>query len=86
MPRLNNTRLRILRAAQRGDLRHSVYQGYDWIDLGADDGGRVTVPTQAALRAGQIELTPRQRGDEHHGQAYRLTEAGAKVLAEANGK
>lgn len=82
MPKPNESRLRVLRAAQRGDLYNSIYGGYDWIDLLAADGGRVTRTAQAAERDGLIELRPRQRGDEHRGQPYKLTDAGEKALAE----
>lgn len=82
MPKPNDARLRVLRAAKRGDLYHSINGGYAWIDLLAADGGRVARTAQAAERDGLIELLPRQRGDEHRGQPYKLTEAGEKTLAE----
>ncbi|MEU7978293.1 hypothetical protein AB0B63_07145 [Micromonospora sp. NPDC049081] len=86
--KLNDSRIRILRAAQRGDLFHSIYGGYDWINLEAPDGGRVAGAAQAALRAGHIELLPRQRGHEHRGQPYKLTDTGRAVLDahDTNGK
>jgi hypothetical protein len=81
MAKPNAARLRVLRAAERGELFHSIYQGYDWIDLLAADGGKVTATVQAALRDELIVLLPRQRGDEHRGQKYALTDAGRRVLA-----
>ncbi|WBB94142.1 hypothetical protein [Verrucosispora sp. WMMC514] len=86
MAKLTIPRLRVLRAAQRGDLHHSVHGGYDWIDLNSPDCGRVTPTAQGAQRDGLIELLPRQHGDEHRGQPYKLTDAGEKALTEHDAK
>ncbi len=88
MTKPNDSRIRILRAAQRGDLFHSITGDHDWISLDAADGGRVTSAAQAALRAGHIELMPRQGGHIHRGQPYKPTDAGRAVLAayDTNGK
>lgn len=46
--------------------------------------GRCTRQAQALVRAGVVVLRPRQRGDEHRGQRYELTDSGRAELARWN--
>lgn len=81
MAKLSEARLAALRAAKAGRLLHSVYGGYDWA-TGADgwSTGRCTRQAQALVRDGLVVLCPRQRGDEHRGQPYELTDGGRAEL------
>lgn len=75
--RLTSNQVQALRAAQRGQLLRSVYNGYAWIE----GQGRVSL-TARRLELGQlIELLPCQPGDEHRGQPYKPTASGNDVLA-----
>lgn len=79
--KLTYSQVRALRAAERGDLFHSVYGYYDWIALGTPGEGRVTVAARKLRLDGLIELLPRRAGHEHRGQPYKLTDAGRAALA-----
>lgn len=86
--KLNTPAIRVLAAAEREELFHSVYGDYDWIALDTQDsygGGRVTstVRKLQGLNPPLLELAPRKRGDEHRGQTIRLTDPGRDALRES---
>jgi hypothetical protein len=79
--KLTLNQIRTLRAAQRGDLLHSIDGDYAWIRHGTLGEGRVTVAARKLKVDGLIEMLPRQRGDEHHGRPYRLAALGDAALS-----
>ncbi len=84
MPKLNDAAIRVLAAAQRGELHRNVSgSGYAWIDLNADDGGgRVTATVNKLLNADPPLLKdgPRHNRELHVGRPLVLTETGRAAL------
>lgn len=79
MAKLSPATLAALAAAGRGDLRAAA--GYDWQRNIDGTTRRCTRQVQTLLAAELVQLAAWQRGDEHRGQTYELTDAGRAELA-----